>query len=108
MKSAVSVRGLSKLYRLGNGPRGQYRTLRENLSHSAGMAWARLRGLVRRDRAVSRRGETLWALDGVSFDVRPGETVGIIGCNGAGKSTLLKILSRITEPTAGRAELRGT
>lgn len=57
----------------------------------------------------SRRKEkgTLWALNGVSFRLEPGEAVGFIGHNGAGKSTLLKILSRITEPTSGRAILRG-
>src|SRR6201988_2440964 len=55
----------------------------------------------------SSRGETVWALDGVSFDAQPGEVIGIIGRNGAGKSTLLKVLSRITEPTRGRADLYG-
>ena len=59
------------------------------------------------DSALVRIGGDFWALKDVSFEVEPGEVVGIIGRNGAGKSTLLKILSRITEPTSGRAEFRG-
>lgn len=92
---AIRAEGLSKRYRLGalNAP---YDTLRDQIVR-----------LARRDARVTRGRETLWALDDVSFDVREGEVVGIVGRNGAGKTTLLKILSRITRPTRGRAELHG-
>src|SRR3954454_21506205 len=58
-------------------------------------------------RRADRRATELWALDEVSFEIRKGEVVGLIGGNGAGKSTLLKILSRITAPTRGRARIAG-
>jgi lipopolysaccharide transport system ATP-binding protein len=95
---AIRAEGLSKQYRLGQYRQG-YRTLREEL-HRA------VRFLVRRDGGAPGR-DTLWALDDVSFQIEQGEVVGIIGRNGAGKTTLLKILSRITEPTRGYADLRG-
>ena len=92
----IRAEGLSKHYRLGRGPK--YKNLRESLT-----------GLARHPLRYLRRPtlEMIWALSDVSFSVGRGEVVGVIGHNGAGKSTLLKILSRITEPTAGRAEVTG-
>ena len=96
---ALRVDGIGKQYELGRQQAG-YQTLREKL-----VEWATnpLAGL-RRDKS-SR--PTFWALRGVSFEVKKGEVIGIIGRNGAGKSTLLKILSRITEPTEGGADIHG-
>lgn len=98
MKSIIKVEQLSKQYRIGTR-QASYGTLRDTI---AGALRAPLKGLRNR-----RGGETIWALKEVSFEIMPGEVVGIIGRNGAGKSTLLKVLSRITEPTAGRVELYG-
>lgn len=89
---AIHATGLSKKYRLGIRPAS---TLRDAIT-------SRLRAGLR-----GPRGEDLWALKDVSFDIKRHEAVGILGSNGAGKSTLLKILSRITEPTSGRAEVYG-
>ena len=95
---AIQAHGLSKKYRLGR-QRHAYRTLRDELSRAG-------RALVGKSENGGRRG-TIWALEDVSFDVQQGEVVGIIGRNGAGKTTLLKILSRITEPTRGYADVCG-
>ncbi|MBA2358095.1 MAG: ABC transporter ATP-binding protein [Actinobacteria bacterium] len=94
---AIRAEGLRKRYRLGQ--RAGYQTLRDALASGAA-------SMLRRERSAQVRDE-LWALDGVSFDVAPGQILGIVGRNGAGKSTLLKILSRITDPTEGTVELRG-
>jgi lipopolysaccharide transport system ATP-binding protein len=105
MKPAISVENLGKCYRVSPQRRGgrDYRTLRESLT---GLATAPLRRL--RSTATSgAEAEDFWALKDVSFDVQPGEVVGIIGRNGAGKSTLLKILSRITKPTKGQVTING-
>ena len=95
MATAVRVEGIGKLYRLGR------RAQRVGSLRDAVRAVA---GAFRHGRSP---GPTLWALRDISFEVQAGEVVGIIGRNGAGKSTLLKILSRLTEPTEGRAVIEG-
>ncbi len=101
MKPILRVEKLGKKYRIG-ARRIAYDTLRERL---AGSFRSPLNSLLRRN--GDSQAEYVWALQSVSFEVMPGEVVGIIGRNGAGKSTLLKVLSRITEPTSGRVELYG-
>ena len=104
---ALRVENLGKMYRIG-GPQEKYQTFRDTIVQTATAPFRRARDLMR-GQAYGAAGltEEIWALKNVGFEVQHGEAVGIIGRNGAGKSTLLKILSRITEPTEGYAEIYG-
>lgn len=103
--TVIYAEKLSKQYHIG-GVRASYKTFREALVEMAQAPVRRLLSVVR-GQASTEHTEPIWALRDVSFEVKQGEAVGIIGRNGAGKTTLLKILSRITRPTAGYAEIRG-
>lgn len=98
MAFSIQSRGLSKEYRLGQF-RGGYDTLREEI--------VRLGTRLAGKRPPVQDSATIWALRGIDFDVEEGEAVGVIGRNGAGKTTLLRVLSGITEPTKGYADVRG-
>ena len=101
-RPAIRVEGVSKQYRIGAREYGK--TFREAIMGTLSMPLRRLKSF---GRSSHREEDSIWALKDVSFEIQPGQVVGIIGRNGAGKSTLLKILSQITEPTEGRVVLRG-
>ncbi len=102
MEPAIRVENISKKYLLKHEPGESYQTLRDSVVGGIKSLFTRPSHLLQQ---TSR--EEFWALKDVSFDIQPGDRVGIIGRNGAGKSTLLKVLSRIVSPTTGRVEING-
>ncbi|UCG09138.1 MAG: ATP-binding cassette domain-containing protein [Desulfobacterales bacterium] len=101
---AIKISGLSKRYRIGI--REKFPTIRETLMHAASAPLHKVRHWMSGQNS-STGSEWIWALSDVDFEVKQGEVIGIIGRNGAGKTTLLKVLSGITEPTAGYADIYG-
>ena len=106
MSTVISVQNLGKKYILNHQPQERYTALRDVMANGA----KKFAHKLRHPFAIAENDATheeFWALNNVSFDIKQGDRVGIIGGNGAGKSTLLKILSRITEPTVGKVNIKG-
>src|SRR5689334_16926292 len=103
--TVIRVEGLGKQYRIGQRQEC-YKTLGETVRHTFTAPFRKLRSGFQN--CNGRRKSVIWAVRNLSIEIKRGEVLGIIGRNGAGKSTLLKMLSRITEPTEGYAEVDGS
>src|SRR5260370_37948055 len=105
----IRAEGLGKKYMIGHSAeRGRYVALRDVMARGARDLWRKTADMARgRAIAAGDTVEEFWALQDISFEVKGGEVLGIIGRNGAGKSTLVNIISRITAPSAGRVPIRG-
>lgn len=108
MSFAIKIEGLGKRYVLTHQHKERYQSLRDSLAERAGEIASAAKGLMSGKALMARsEKEEFWALKDIDLQVEQGERLAIVGRNGAGKSTLLKLLSRVTEPTHGRATLRG-